>query len=73
MGFMQNKSSVDALNVLTEDILIDFDRQTPTYAVFFDIVGCYDAVQHDILLNRLAEYYGLEGKIINIIRNLFDS
>ena len=71
MGFLQGKSAVDALSILSDDIYAGFDIKTPTYSVFFDIIGCYDAVQYDILSCRLNKYYGITGIILLNIQDLF--
>ena len=71
MGFLEGKSAIDALTILTHDVYNGFDRQVPTYTVFFDIKSCYDMVQYDILINRLKKYYGIHGRIVSIISDLF--
>ena len=73
MGFLQGKSAVDALAIITSDIYASFDEKIPTYAVLFDIVSCYDKIQYDILLARLQTYYGIIGLILKAISNLFES
>ena len=73
MGFLKSKSTTDTLSILCDDIYTGFDRQIPTYAVFFDIISCYDVVHYDILMNRLNKYYGIKGRILNVIADFFQN
>ena len=63
MGFLKIKSTTDVLTIFTNSVYECFDKQVPVYAVFFDIVSCYDSVHYDILLFRLKQYYGIKGRI----------
>ena len=70
MGFLRGKCT-DIITMLTNDIYNAFDKQVPTYAVFFDIISCYDVVQSDILIHRLRYYFGITGMFLGVVADLF--
>ena len=46
-------------------------KNKPTFAAFLDMEKAFDRVNRDILLLRLLEY-GIDGKLYNSIKNMYD-
>ena len=55
------------------DSLWAMEQQQATIVVITDLSTAFDTVNHDILLSVLNNRFGLQGKILNCIENLFTS
>ena len=52
-GFRKNKSTLDALFQLTNQVNLNMDRRQVTLATFIDFKKAFDCVQHDRLIKKL--------------------
>ena len=53
-GFRKNKSTLDALFQLTEQINLNMDRKLPTLVTYIDFKKAFGCVQHRVLIKKLG-------------------
>ena len=39
--------------------------------VYFDFSKAFDSVNHDLMLQKLKQFYGIYGRLLKFIRNYF--
>ena len=54
-GFRPDRSTLDALYQLTNQINLNLDRKTPTLVTFIDFKKAFDCVQHDLLIHKMKK------------------
>lgn len=59
-GFLQNKSTSDAIALLTKKVYSALDNSNACCAVYLDLAKAFDTVDHAILIEKL-EKYGIRG------------
>ena len=70
-GFIKGRSTQDALISLTNNIYDCFNEEGCfCLNVFIDFQKCFDTIDHEILLGKLA-LYGITGSALNLIENYF--
>lgn len=67
-GFVEKKSTTDALGSITEHIYNNLDKSKPTIAIFLDLAKAFDTVNHEILLRKLNNI-GVRGNANKLIRS----
>ena len=70
MAGLKGKSALDAVTILTTDVLRGWYQMLPTYCVLLDVKKCYPSVQHDILIRRLRDYFCIDGALLGLIADL---
>ena len=70
-GFRKNRSCSDHIFTLSSVIQNRLHENKPTFAAFLDMEKAFDRVIRDLLLLRLLEY-GIDGKLYNSIKNMYD-
>ena len=60
-GFRSGHSTDHALVSLTESIRSSLDNNRFGCGIFIDLQKAFDTVNHDILLSKLEEHYGIRG------------
>ena len=67
-GFLANRSTLDSLCLLENDIRENARRGKSTLAVFIDITQAFDSVYHNLILNK-AKKLGIKGNMLCFIKN----
>ena len=67
-GFMNNKSTCDALIELTENIYDKLNDKKNTLGIAIDLKKAFDSVDHKILLKKLM-FYGVRGISLDWFRS----
>ena len=78
-GFLTGRTTVDCIFLLREAILEaryvregkKGGRNQKLYAAFIDIKGAFDEVQRGIMWQKLSERFGIRGKLLRVIMDLF--
>ena len=63
-AYRKGHSTETALLKVTNDILMNMDRQHVTLLVMLDLSAAFDTVHHEILLNRLDSRVGVKGQAL---------
>ncbi len=62
-------STETALLRVQNDILTDIDKKKVSLLVLLDLSAAFDTIDHEILLDRLNKYYGIEGNALKWFRS----
>ena len=62
-AYRQYHSTETALLHIQNDLLLALDRKQCVAMVMIDLSAAFDTVNHDILLHRLSERYGIKGNV----------
>ena len=57
-------STETALLRVTNDVMMNMNRQHVTLLVMLDLSSAFDTVDHDILLRRLNHEFGIKGRVL---------
>ena len=60
-GFRPKHSTLSALIQMCDDWLENIDIGNLNCVVFLDVQKAFDSVNHEILLNKMHEYFGMSG------------
>ena len=60
-AYRQGHSTESALNKILDDLLSDVDHGSVVAVVSLDISAAFDAVEHDVLVQRLEDEFGVSG------------
>ena len=52
-GFRKQRSTVDAVTKLINDVIKSYDDRQSTIAVYCDLSKAFDAIDHNILIHKL--------------------
>ncbi len=63
-GFRPYHSTETALIRVTNDLLLSSDRGCISLLVLLDLSAAFDAIDHNILLNRLENFVGISGSAL---------
>ena len=58
-----------ALLYIQNDILSAQDRGEPTALLLLDLSAAFDTIDHDLLLSRLSEWFGIDGVVLQWVRS----
>lgn len=58
-----------ALVKISNDLLLSADDKDISILVLLDLSAAFDTIDHCILLNRLRDYFGLDGTVLNWLKS----
>ena len=64
-GYRSNHSTETALLKLVNDLLCSADEGKVSVLALLDLSSAFDTIDHEVLLKRLHDTYGIEGTVLN--------
>ena len=64
-AYIDNHSTETALIKVQNDILSALDAGSSAILLMLDLYVTFDTIDHDILLSRLCNVYGITGDVLN--------
>ncbi len=68
-GFRPRHSTEYALVKITNDLLLESDQGSISLLVLLDLSAAFDTIDHDILIDRLHNYTGIQGQALRWFRS----
>ncbi len=68
-GFKPRHSKETALVKITNDLLLASDHGCISLLVLLDLSAAFDTIDHDILIDRLQKYTGIQGQDLRWFRS----
>ena len=68
-GFLPRKSCSTQMLEFTSDLAVNLNNKMQTDVIYFDFAKAFDSVNHDIILMKLKNQFGINGKLLYFILN----
>jgi len=68
-AYREGHSTESALVRIQNDLLISIDNKQCVFLVLLDLSAAFDTVDHNVLLNRLSERYGIKGQALSWVES----
>ena len=72
-AYKKYHSTETALLQVQNDILIDLDSKKVSVLVLLDLSAAFDTIDHDIMIQRLKDNYGIEGNALKWFRSFLSN
>ena len=67
-GFMLEKSCTTQLVSFCDSLALSLNENIRTDVVYFDFQKAFDSVNHDIILQKLKQQYGIDGSLLRFFK-----
>ena len=70
-GFLRNKSCTTNMVEFSDSLIVSINdcHSMSIDVVYFDFSKAFDSVNHDLILRKLKENYGIDGRLLKFIMN----
>ena len=70
-GFLNQKSCTTNMIDFSDDVVLSINdvKTFSTDVVYFDFSKAFDSVNHDLILRKLKDLYGIEGRLLKFLKN----
>ena len=69
-GFLRNKSCSTNMISRTESLSVSLLSKVPTDIIHFDFAKAFDSVCHDLILKKLRNQFGIDGRLLEVLEKL---
>ena len=70
-GFCIDKSCLTQLLTYVDKLLIAMNNKSRTDAIYFDFSKAFDSVNHDLILLKLKNKFGINGLLLQFLKDYF--
>ena len=67
-GFRPERSCLTQLIPFTENLAFTLNNSSRTDVIYFDFAKAFDSVNHDIILYKLKNNFGIDGHLLQFIK-----
>ena len=71
-GFLPKKSCTTQMIPFISDLSYNLNNNSRTDVVYFDFAKAFDSVNHDIILKKLKYNFGVDGLLLQFIKNYLE-
>ena len=68
-GFRENRSTIHAISHIYDDLLQNIDQNLYSCSIFLDLSKAFDTVDHQILLKKMENYFGIRGICLKLLES----